>query len=375
MILALDKSARTIDADGRLHVAKSHISKAAVNPYYGKEIPDYDSLGLQPDKVYYLLRDPVELERGADTFARLPVLKDHVPVTVDSPQPDLVIGAIGSDVSFNKPYLDADIVIWDKDSIAAVESGQVKELSCGYRYVPVMESGEYDGVHYDGRMTEIRGNHLALVESGRAGNDVVVGDSNTLNEVDMRKGKARQVLMALDATLSPEQLDNIIDALVGVEENNDEPEQQPQAPEIAGDDDNEGQVRSLLAGKVDDDIIAQIVALLSPPVATDEEPNEEDMDEKIKMAKDSMRKEFKDLEQAKADVRHVVGDVLGMDSAKDVYSFALNHLQIAHDGIDSLPALKALVKLAGERQQAPLSIAQDSAGLAEKFPNALRFRG
>ena len=70
MKLAFDRSARRIDADGRLHVDRFHISKATVNPYYGKEIPGYEALGLQPDKVYRLLRDPVELERAAPTFAR-----------------------------------------------------------------------------------------------------------------------------------------------------------------------------------------------------------------------------------------------------------------------------------------------------------------
>ena len=169
MKLAFDRSARRIDADGRLHVDRSHISKATVNPYYGKEIPGYEALGLQPDKVYRLLRDPVELERAAPTFARLPILSEHVPVTVDAPRPDLVVGAIGSEITFTPPYLDADLCVWDATAIAGIETDKVRELSCAYRYVPVMEPGEFEGQPYDGRMTEIQGNHLALVEEiGRA---------------------------------------------------------------------------------------------------------------------------------------------------------------------------------------------------------------
>ena len=171
MKLAFDRSARRIDADGRLHVDRSHISKATVNPYYGKEIPGYEALGLQPDTVYRLLRGPVELERAAPTFARLPVLSEHVPVTVDAPRPDLVVGAIGSEVVFAPPYLDADLCVWDATAIAGIETDKVRELSCAYRYVPVMEPGEFEGQPYDGRMTEIQGNHLALVEVGRAGSD------------------------------------------------------------------------------------------------------------------------------------------------------------------------------------------------------------
>jgi Uncharacterized protein conserved in bacteria (DUF2213) len=64
--LAFDRaSVRTYDRDGRLHVETSNISKAAVNPYIGREIPDYKALGLDPDRVYQLLRDPDELAEAA----------------------------------------------------------------------------------------------------------------------------------------------------------------------------------------------------------------------------------------------------------------------------------------------------------------------
>jgi len=175
--LAFDRSARRIDVDGRLHVDRSHISKSNISPYYGSEVPGFDVLGLEPEKVYRLLRDPVELERAAPTFARLPILSKHVPTTVDDPQTELVVGAIGSNVIFEAPYLDADLCVWDAAAIAGIETEKIRELSCAYRYVPVMEAGEYEGQPYDGKMTEIQANHLALVPSGRAGADVMVADS------------------------------------------------------------------------------------------------------------------------------------------------------------------------------------------------------
>ncbi len=185
--LAFDRSARRLDADGRLHIDTSHISKANICPYYGSEIPNYIELGLDASKVYRLLRDPVELERAAPTFARLQILSEHVPITVDILAEDedlkkLVVGSIGSDVSFKFPYLNADLCIWDKTAIAGIETDQIKELSCAYRYVPVMEPGEFEGQSYDGRMTELQGNHLALVSCGRAGSDVVVADSSEVLE-------------------------------------------------------------------------------------------------------------------------------------------------------------------------------------------------
>ena len=61
----------------------------------------------------------------------------------------------------------------------------MKELSCAYRYDPDFTQGTYDGQRYDFVMRNIRGNHVALVEEGRAGPDVVVADKQTVKECSM----------------------------------------------------------------------------------------------------------------------------------------------------------------------------------------------
>ncbi len=422
--LAFDRTARRIDVDGRLHVDRSHISKATVNPYYGKEIPGFDALGLQPDKVYRLLRDPVELERGAPTFARLPILSEHVPVTVDTPRPDLVVGAIGSEITFSAPYLDADLCIWDSTAIAGIETDKVRELSCAYRYVPVMEPGEFEGQAYDGRMTEIQGNHLALVEVGRAGSDVVVADSKpfifdkesamkmtklgkalfaalcaaspvlaadsalpalvgpaTRKNFDPKDVKAK--LLALDASLDSNKLDAVLDAILDVE-------QEPKAvetPNSAADESPADKVRAMLAGKVDDATVEQICALLGAP-AVDEKPelggaakgyvDGKAVDEKpvdVKAAMDGLRKDLREAEDARRDVRVIVGDVMGMDSAAEVYGFALDHMKVDRKDVEGAPALRALFKVAASKSATPAPrIAQDAGGLDKQFPGAARFR-
>jgi hypothetical protein len=413
--LAFDRTARRIDADGRLHVDRSHISKATVNPYYGKEIPGFEALGLQPDKVYRLLRDPVELERGAATFARLPILSEHVPVTVDTPRPDLVIGAIGSEITFSAPYLDADLCIWDATAIAGIETGKVRELSCAYRYVPVMEPGEFEGQAYDGRMTEIQGNHLALVEVGRAGADVVVADRNpfTFKESAMKMtklGKAlfaalcaaspvlaadsalpalvgpatrknfktadvRAKLLALDASLDSNKLDAVLDAILDVE-------QEPKAvetPQAAADESPADKLRALLAGKVDDATLEAACNMLAAPAA-DEDPaaakKEDGMKkEEVAAAMDGLRKELREAEEARRDVRAIVGDVMGMDSAVEVYGFALDHMKVDRKDVEGAPALRALFKVAASKSATPAPrIAQDAGGLDKQFPGAARFR-
>jgi hypothetical protein len=415
--LAFDRTARRIDADGRLHVDRSHISKATVNPYYGREIPGYEKLGLAPDQIYRLFRDPVELERGAETFARLPILSEHVPVTVDAPRPDLVVGAIGSEIVFSAPYLDADLCVWDSAAIAGIETDKVRELSCAYRYVPIMEAGEYEGQPYDGRMTEIQGNHLALVEVGRAGADVIVADRNpfTFKESAMKMtklGKAlfaalcaaspalaadsalpalvgpatrknfkkddvKAKLLALDAELDPQQLDNVIDALLDVE-------QEPKAvetPMAAADESPADKLRKLLAGKVDESVINEACSLMAAPAADAyDEPAEKMIKDgetpvDVKAAMDGLRKDMREAEEARRDVRAIVGDVIGMDSAAEVYGFALDHMKVDHKDVEGMTALRALFKVAVKSSSAqPAYVAQDAAGLAEKFPGASRFR-
>src|SRR6202008_3977734 len=73
-VLAMDRaSARTYTPDGHLLVKRCPIAKAAVNPYYGREIPEHEALGLDPDRVYQLLRPPEELERAGTAWDGRPL--------------------------------------------------------------------------------------------------------------------------------------------------------------------------------------------------------------------------------------------------------------------------------------------------------------
>lgn len=191
--IAMDRATvRTRDVDGRLHVAITNISKANVCPYWGHEIPDPDnSLGLDPEKKYMLLRDGDELAKSAPTFNNIQVLSEHQPVDVTDHQPSLIIGSTGTDAIFEYPYLKNSLVIWAQKGIDGIEDGSQCELSCGYRYRADMTPGVSDGGEtYDGVMRDIVGNHIACVSKGRAGPDVLVGDSQFKEkEITMSKNK------------------------------------------------------------------------------------------------------------------------------------------------------------------------------------------
>jgi hypothetical protein len=439
--LAFDRTARRYDADGRLHVDRTHISKATVNPYYGEEIPNWANLGLVADKIYQLFRPPEELEKAAPTFNRLPILSRHVPVTVDAPQPHLIVGAIGSDVEFNAPYLDASITIWDATSIAGIEEDIQRELSCAYRYVAVMESGEYEGKPYDGFMTNIQGNHLAIVEVGRAGHDVIVADANPFHQQKentlMRKtklGKAliaalevaspklaadsalpalvgdadrktfdvevvKSKLLAMDENMTPQQVDNIIDAVLGVEQNpepvelgegdseSDKKQSLPDYLRVKGlDEDSINEAMGLIAKDADcSDTVAQDSDIETEETTEEvaeeviEEAVSEDVNSTIEAAMDSFRKElrlqYRNLDQAKQEVRKTVGEVFGMDTAEEVYGFALDQMSVEHEGVKDLVALRALYKVAAEGVSVSKpNLAQDSADAVKQFPGLARIR-
>lgn len=427
-VLAFDRqSVRSVDADGRLHVALTNISKANVSPYYGSEIPGFSELGLDPTKVYNLWRDPAELEKGAKSFNNLPILRRHIQVSADAPSKEDVVGSIGSDVTFNSPYLCASLCFWDSEAIAGIESGQLEELSPAYRYTPDMTPGNTpDGEAYDGRMTNILGNHLATVEVGRTGKDVVVADSTPftnkqetpamktklgraliaalsaaspkiaqdsslgalVGEAKKKTFKKTEVvaaLVAMDSEIDTNSLDEIIDAILGVQEN-PEPEK-PTA--LAGDEPADGGAAQLMAflqdkglSPEDLDAVSGMVSKLSAPAAAvDAEPDADVMTkEDVDTAMDSMSKsltikltkQFRDLEQAKADVRPTVGDVIGMDSAPSVYRFALDQMKVDHKDLHDSALGKFYALAAGRPVVKSPTIASDSAAVAD-IPGLSRY--
>lgn len=182
--LALDRaSVRSFDEDGRMRVAVTNISKANISPYRGDEIPGWDAetkthvLGLDPDKIYKMFRAPEDLAKSVKTWNGIQLLRKHVPVDIDDHKKYDIVGTTGTNAEFVDPYLRNSLVLWSKEGIDLVESGEQKELSCGYHYDPDMTPGSYNGEPYDGVMRNIRGNHVALVEEGRVGSDVIVADT------------------------------------------------------------------------------------------------------------------------------------------------------------------------------------------------------
>ncbi len=367
--IAQDRSLRSYDQDGRLHVESSNISKATVNPYYGSEIPNYRQLGLEPKKVYYLLRDPEELEKAAPTFNNLPLLSKHIPVSADEPQKEVIAGTTGSDTVFEDGYLKCSLAVWDAEAIAGIESGEQVELSSAYHYTADMAAGEFEGRHYDGVMRDIVGNHVALVDVGRAGRDVVVSDADPFNKKEntmkLKAGaKARiqaavQPLLAQDAELSPDELLQVIGSLTNEVQTaqDDGKELSPENVENVGtdeDDSEDGENNTAPAEdeepeKTAEDEEPEAPEGGAPKPAQDAAISKMAMDAAIQKAVAAERKRAQALAAAQREVAHIVGDV-AMDNAADVYKFALEQSGIDVTGVHP-SAYRAMVGMLGKPKQ------------------------
>lgn len=188
----------------------------------------------------------------------------------------------------------------------------------------------------------------------------------TANRKTFKKDDVKAKLLALDASIDSNQLDAVLDAILDVEQD----PKPVETPAAAADESPADKLRALLAGKVDDATLEAACGLLATPAADDKGMKKEEVD----AAMDGLRKELREAEEARRDVRTIVGDVMGMDSAAAVYGFALDHMKVDRAGVEGAPALRALFKVAASHKVAsPVHVAQDSAGLAAKFPGAARF--
>ena len=135
---------------------------------------------LPGGKVRRELRLPEEVFRAntVSSFGLSPLTNGHPPVMLNSR--NTARYQVGSVV---EPRQDGDhiaafVQVTDADAIEAAKAGR-RQLSCGYRCdlettsgVTSGINGVPDGLHFDAIQRNIRGNHVALVDHGRAGSSV-----------------------------------------------------------------------------------------------------------------------------------------------------------------------------------------------------------
>ena len=376
--IAFDESVRSIDESGHLHIARTIISKAQVDPYFGREIPGFEALGLEPDRIYQMLRCPIELEKSAHTAKGKQILIKHTYVDSKTLEKDLTVGAVGSNIEFENGKLYADLTFWDAEAIGLIDAEKMEQLSYSYYFTPDMTPGEFEGVPYHGVMRDIHGNHLAQVERGRIGRDAVISDSLPLEmRLDMKLKKGALALItarlrsvaqdgvnpdlekALRAIVGDAEMDKVA-GIIGADE---EPEN------LTANDEDEGKKADALREKLEkedkDDADAK------------KDDKKEEKAKGTAMDADSIAlavgKRIDDKYAARDAVEPLVGRIAmdGFTDATSIYAYALKQKGIACDGINEA-GLKALVAMQRDSKPEQRQVAQDAAPteLTSRFKQA-----
>lgn len=373
-------SARTKDNNGYMHVDVSNLTKEQVVPYMGNTIPGYKELGLDPEKIYNIYRPGEEIEKAAGTFNGLPLMLDHWDMDAENIPKDMVVGSLGTDARYEAPYLKNSLIVTDANAIKAIEDGSYSELSASYACDIDMTGGVFDGQSYDGRMLNIKGNHVALVPEGRAGHDVKVADSALALEGGEKEmgwmEKMKELLF--DIITDKEALKDIMNEN---EKTTQTEEQTPaaapaQATDVEPVNELADEVRQMMvaAGLNPDDEATQKAFLAGmaagkpaedckdeaeEETAADEGGEEPAKDEEPATAQDKAlvhdKAFYAGLYKAAEEVAPFIGKVsnpFAFDSAADIYKKALDKAGVVTDGIDP-SAFGAMVSMLAKPQAIP----------------------
>lgn len=174
--LTLDAPKRT--KDGYMAV-RARAARTGVYAYTGREVDPDNRHGLRDAAAVNILRDDATVfdEAAARSFIGKPVTDDHPhdAVTADNWKQHargMVMGAMREG-----DYLAFDLLLTDAETIRKIDAGK-RELSNGYE--TVLEFGDFtaaDGTKCAARQTGIAGNHVAIVDKGRAGTSCRISDA------------------------------------------------------------------------------------------------------------------------------------------------------------------------------------------------------
>ena len=166
-------SGTRLTKDGYL-LADAKVSRTGIQEYAGSEV------GRPEMAVVRVLRPEEEVFSDASmaSFAHRPVTADHPPEMVTAANwRRYSRGQSGGEIVRDGDCLRIPLMVADADAIRDVQAGK-RELSAGYTCDLDWTAGvTSDGAAYHARMTNLRGNHIAIVARGRAGAECRIGDA------------------------------------------------------------------------------------------------------------------------------------------------------------------------------------------------------
>ena len=288
------------EPEGYLLCLNVPVARTGVQEYLPGE------LGLTSGSELPPAGGPVQVFRPEDevfspqtvaSFEGMPVTNDHPPDGVDVSN----IRALQKGHAHNirrgtgseSDLLLADLIITDPYLIRLILEEGKREISCGYTYELCRENGRYI-------QRKIRGNHVAVVDAGRAGARVSIRDrrpsgfqpggprpytTKLKGAVTMKKSLSK-VLARLAKDGDPETVAEIIEEMIEPEAPAEEiPEAAAEAAEESGEAPAVENAENVIA--IDEDGLAgilerldRIISLLEP-AAADEDPAAEEIAEAV----------------------------------------------------------------------------------------------
>ena len=165
-------------ADGRI-AAVAKFARSGCYDYAGAEVGRPDL----PKVTVYRSDDEVFSEAAMASFAHKAVTLDHPSEAVSAANWRKVsVGYTEGRVARDGGFVEIPLILADADAVNAYERGTARELSAGYECELVWGDGVApDGTAFQAKQVGIRGNHLAIVPAGRAGNECRIGDAATVS--------------------------------------------------------------------------------------------------------------------------------------------------------------------------------------------------
>lgn len=176
---AVSLNGTTLREDGFL-VADAFTARTGIQYYSGAEIrrPELPVVAVYRDE------SDVFAHPSLSSFSHVPITIGHPDQKVDASNwRDLAVGETSTEVLREGNRLRIPLIIKAADAISIVKAG-TRQLSVGYDCDLVWESGVHDGVEYHARQTNIRANHIAIVDQARGGPELRIGDWVNPVEVD-----------------------------------------------------------------------------------------------------------------------------------------------------------------------------------------------
>ena len=166
------------------------IARIGDQQYLGREI---GLTGANAERVFTVRRSPEEVfsETALASFEGKPVTDDHPPELLTPDTVTMYLKGHAENVRRGagewQDYVVADLHVQDRGLIDAIQRGK-REISCGYECEYVHNADDTYS------QKNIRGNHIAVVERGRARKRAAILDSDTINKEKAGKRPERKTM-------------------------------------------------------------------------------------------------------------------------------------------------------------------------------------